>query len=108
MIAGSELLHEGPSVRDVRSLKRWLDAYRRWRDGYDAFIKAIGTFSSGGFTDELDRRQYEHYVGLFFQSGQWHAILLMLLEDVPEAERTRHLAELDGVLSDLSERIWRR
>ena len=108
IIAGSELLHEGPSVLDVRSLERWLDNYRRWRDGYDAFIKAAGTFSTGGFTDDFDRRQYEHYVGLFFQSGQWRAILLMLLEDVPEAERSRYLAEIDASLSDLRERMVRR
>ena len=52
--ADSELLYEGPSVLDVRSLKQWLDAYRRWRDGYDAFIKAADTLSSGGFADDFD------------------------------------------------------
>jgi hypothetical protein len=108
LIAGSELLHEGPSVLDVRSLERWVDDYRRWRDGYDAFDKAASTLSSGGFIDDFDRRQYEHYVGLFLQSGQWRAILLMLLEDITEADRSRYLAELDIALSDLRERMVRR
>ena len=108
IIAGSELLYEGPSVLDVRSLERWLEDYRRWRDGYDALIKAAGTLRSGDFADDFDRRQYEHYLGLFLQSGQWRAILLMLLEDVPEAERSRHLAELDGFLSHLRERMVAR
>lgn len=107
-MAGSELLHEGPSVLDVRSLKQWLDAYERWRAGYDAFVKTAGTLDSVGFTDDFDRRQYEHYTGLFFQSGQWRAILLMLLEDVSEAERSRYLAEIDGFLGDLRERMARR
>jgi hypothetical protein len=107
-IAGSELLYEGPSVLDVRSLKQWLDAYRRWRDGYDAFVKAAATLGGDGSTDEFDRRQYEHYTGLFFQSGQWHAILLMLLEGVSESERSRYLTELDGLLADLRERMIRQ
>ena len=108
IIAGSELLHEGPSVLDVRSLKRWLDAYGRWRGGCDAFIKAAGTLDGGGFADDFDRRQYEHYTALFLQSGQWRAILLMLLEDVSESERSRYLAELDGLLTGLRERMVRR
>jgi hypothetical protein len=105
VIAGSELLHEGPSVLDVRSLKQWLDAYERWRAGYDAYVKAAGTLSREGFKDDFDRRQYEHYTGLFIQSGQWHAILLMLLEDVSEPERSRYLAELDGNLASLRKRM---
>ena len=107
IIVGSELLHEGPSVLDVRSLKQWLDAYERWRDGYDAFVKAAGTLDGGGFTDDFDRRQYDHYAGLFFQSGQWRAILLLLLEDVPDSERSRYVAEIDGILADLRKRIAR-
>ena len=47
------------------------------------------------------RRQYEHYAGLFFQSGQWHAILLMLVEEVSEPERMRYLGEIDGFLEEL-------
>jgi hypothetical protein len=72
------------------------------------FIKAAGTFGGGGFTDDFDRRQYEHYTGLFFQSGQWHAILLMLLEDISESERSRYLAEIDGFLAGLRERMVKR
>jgi hypothetical protein len=107
VVAGSELLHEGPSVLDIRTLKQWLDAYERWRSGYDAFVKAARTLDSGGFIDDFDRRQYEHYTALFLQSGQWHAILLMLLENVPEAERSRYVAEIDGVLADLRKRFAR-
>jgi len=107
IIAGSELLHEVPSVLDIRTLKQWLDAYERWRAGYDAFAKAAGTLDSGGFTDDFDRRQHEHYAALFLQSGQWRAILLMLLEDVPESERFRYMAEIDGILADLRKKIAR-
>lgn len=108
IVAGSERLHEGPSVLDVRAFNEWLDAYERWRAGYDAFIKAVGTLSGVGFMDDFDRRQYEHYAGLFFQSGQWRAILLMLVEDVSDAERSRYLAEMDGFLDDLRDRIAKR
>lgn len=80
VLISSELIHEGPSIRDVRSLKCWLDVYRRWRSGYDEFIKSTGTISDGVFLDAFDRRQYEHYAGLLLQSGQWRAILLMLLD----------------------------
>ena len=104
-ITSSEFLHEGPSVLDIRTLKQWLDAYERWRAGYDAFARAAGTLDSSGFTDDFDRRQYEHYVALFLQSGQWHAILIKLLEDVPEPERSRYVADIDGVLADLRKRI---
>lgn len=105
LVAGSELLHEGPSVLDIRTLKQWLDAYERWRAGYDAFTKAAGTLESSGFTDDFDRRQHEHYAALFLQSGQWRAMLLMLLEDVPESERSQYVAEIDGILADLRKRI---
>ena len=105
LIASSELLYEGPSVLDVRSFERWLDTYKRWKDGYDAFIKAAGTVAGDEFTDEFDCRQHEHYAGLFLQSGQWHAMLLMLLEDVSEADRSRYLAEIDGSLVGLRKKI---
>jgi len=108
MITGSELLAEGPSVLEIRSLMQWLDTYRRWRDGYEAFLKAAVTLGRGEFTDEFDRRQYEQYTGLFFQSGQWRAILLILLENVPESERSRYLAEMDGFLADLRGRLAKR
>ena len=54
-------------------------------------------------------RQYQHYAGLFFQSGQWHAILLMLVEDedVSEPERSRYLGEMDGFLEELRGRMGR-
>jgi hypothetical protein len=107
VIAGSELLHEGPSVLDIRTLKQWLDAYERWRAGYGAFAKVAGTLDRGSFTDDFDRRQHEHYAALFLQSGQWRVILLMLLEDVPESERSRYVAEIDGILADLRLRIAR-
>lgn len=107
IVAGSEYLHEGPSVADIRTLKQWLDTYVRWRAGYDAFVKAAGTLESADFTDDFDRRQHEHYAALFLQSGQWRAILLMLLEDLPEAERSRYVAEIDGILVDLRRRIAR-
>lgn len=108
IIVSSEELHVGPSVLDIRSLKQWLDTYRRWRDGYEAFVKAADTLGGSGFTDDFDRRQYGHYTALFIQSGQWRAILLMLLEDVSEPERSRYLAELDGFLAGLRERLVRR
>lgn len=106
VVAGSELLHEGPSVLDIRTLKQWLDAYERWRAGYDAFVKAAGTLSGGGsFVDDFDRRQHEHYAALFLQSGQWRAILLLLLEGVPDSERDRYVQEIDRVLADLRKRM---
>ena len=107
IIAGSELLREGPTVLNIRTLKQWIDAYERWRAGYDVFAKAASTSDSAGFTDDFDRRQHEHYAALFLQSGQWHAILLMLLEDVPEPERSGYLDDIDGILADLRKRIVR-
>lgn len=105
LIAASEHLHEGPAVDHIRTLKQWIDEYERWRAGYDAFAKAAGTISSGGFTDDFDRRQCEHYAALLLQSGQWRAILLMLLEDVPASDRSQYVGELDGILADLRSRI---
>jgi hypothetical protein len=108
VIAGSECLHEGPSVVEVRTFKRWLDAYERWPGGFGEYLKAVGTLSgSDTFVDALDRRQHEHYTALFVQSGQWHAILLMLLKDFPASEESRYLAEIDGFLSDLRKRLER-
>jgi hypothetical protein len=105
-VASSEFLHEGPSVLDVRNLKQWLDPYERWNAGYIAFVKAERTIlDGGGFSDDFDRRQYDYYTALFFQSGEWLAILLMLLEDVSESDRSRYLAEIDSCLSDLRRRI---
>ena len=109
IVAGSELLYSGPSVLEVRSLKRWVDEYERWRAGYDEFIKAARTvLDGGGFTDDFDRRQFEHYAAMFLQSGQWRAILLLLLEDVSEPERSRYLTELDGLLAELREQMAKR
>jgi hypothetical protein len=108
VIAGSECLHEGPSIAEVRTFKRWLDAYERWRGGYDEYLKAVGTLSgSDTFVDDFDRRQCEHYTALFLQSGQWYAILLMLLKDVPGSEQSRYLAEIDRFLADLRKRLER-
>lgn len=108
VIAGSERLYGGPSVVEVRTFKGWLDAYDRWRGGYDEYLRAAGTLSgSDSFTDDFDRRQCEHYTALFVQSGQWHAILLMLLKDVPASEQSRYLAEIDGFLVDLRQRLER-
>lgn len=106
VVASSEYLHEGPSVDNVRTLKHWLDAYERWRSGYDAFVKAAGvSIGSVKLTDDFDRRQLEHYAALFLQSGQWHAILLMLLEDVSDSERSRYMTEIDLILVELRKRI---
>ena len=109
IIAGSEQLHEGPGVFEILTLNEWLRAFERWRAGYDAFLKAASSIGKGGFTDDFDRRQHEHYAGLFFQSGQWHAILLMLIEveDVSEPERERYLGEMDSFLEELRGRMER-
>jgi hypothetical protein len=105
-LASSECLHEGPSVLEVRTFKRWLDAYERWRGGYDEYLKAVRTLAgSDSFVDDFDRRQCEHYTALFIQSGQWRALLLMLLQDAAASERSRYLAEIDGFLADLRKRI---
>jgi hypothetical protein len=101
-LASSECLYEGPSVLEVRTFKRWLDAYERWRGGHDVYLMAI---NGDSLVDDFDRRQHEHYTALFIQSGQWHAILLMLLQDVPASEQSRCLAEIDGLLADLRKRL---
>jgi hypothetical protein len=105
VVVSSDHLHSGPSVLHVRTLKRWLEEYSRWRAGYDEFIRAERTLLDGGFTDDFDHRQFEHYAALFIQTGQWHAMLLALLEDAPEAERSRYLTEIDGFLADLRKKI---
>ena len=104
MIIGSELLDQGPSLTDIQSLGNWVDAYERWRSGYEAYLKAAANLN-GDATDEFEDRQYEHYTALFLQSGQWHAIFLLLLKNVPEEERAGYLAELDGFLAELRGRM---
>lgn len=107
VVVASDLLHEGPSVLDVRTLKRWLDEYSRWRAGYDEFLKVERTLLDGGFSDDFDHRHFEHYAALFLQTGQWHAILLGLLDDVPDSERSRYLTEIDGFLANLRKKLGR-
>lgn len=108
IVTDSEMLYRGPPILEVRSLKRWLDEYERCRAGYDEFIKAAQRGCGGGFTDDFDRRLFEHYAAMLLQSGQWRAILLMLLEDPSDAERSRYLSELDGLLAYLREQMVRR
>ncbi|HEY4414530.1 MAG TPA: hypothetical protein VGO57_02470 [Verrucomicrobiae bacterium] len=108
VIVSSECLYAEPSVLEVTTYKQWLDAYARWQVGYDAYRKAVDSMADGELGDDFERRLYAHYTGLFYQSGHWHAILLMLLKQVAETERSRHLAEMDGILAGLGEKIARQ
>jgi hypothetical protein len=106
IITSSQNLHSGPPISEIRTLAQWLDSYGRWRGCHDEFLKAEQTIPvDGKFIDEFDQRQHEHYAALFIQSAQWHAMLLMLLEEIDETERSRYLTELDGIMADLRKRI---
>ncbi len=108
IITSSENLPSGPHISEIRTLAQWLDAYGRWRGCHDEFLKAEQTIPvDGKLIDEFDKRQHEHYSALFLQSGQWHAVLLMLLEEITEAERSRYIAEIDGILAELRRNIAR-
>lgn len=106
IIVSSEELASGPSIGKIRNLAQWLDQHERWQAGYDELIKAEQTLAAtNGYTDDFDRRQHEHYAALLLQSGQWLAILLKLLKDLPEERQSRHLHDLDARLDTLRHRI---
>lgn len=104
-VVASESLHAGPSVQEVRTLKQWLSAYRNWRAGYLAFLKSTETAAHIDSIDQFDRRQLEHYAALLLQSGQWHAILLLLIEDVDDSDQSHYLSKIDKFLGRLREII---
>jgi hypothetical protein len=101
----SEMLYEGPSVDEARTFKKWLDSYSRLKSCYQDFIKAEKTEGDYRFKDDYERLLHEHYTALFLQSALWHAILLMLLESVSEADRTLYKSEIDDLSKDLRKRI---
>lgn len=105
VLVSSEHLYHGPSIGKIQTSDQWRDTYKRWRTGYDVFLKA-GTLPDAMIFDrDLDRRQYEHYAALLLQSGQWHAILLMLAEQIADVDRAQFVAEMDTILADLRRRI---
>jgi len=100
------LTEGGPSPPDVEKQDKWLRSYARWRVSYEGFVKNEQELESSALPqEETDRRHREAFVALYLHSGQWHAILLMLVKDVPEPERAKHLGEIDGTLVELRKRI---
>lgn len=108
IIVSSENLASSPYIGKIRNLDQWLDAHGRWQAGYDELVKAEQTLAStNGYTDDFDRRQHEHYAALLLQSGQWLAILLKLLKDLPEETQSRHLQDLEARLDTLRQSLER-
>lgn len=96
----------GPSPPDVEKLSNWLKSYARWQASYEAFVKNEQALESGRMLpDATDLRHRESFAALYLHSAQWHAILLMLVKDVSEAERAKKLADIDGILPELRRRI---
>lgn len=100
-------LSEGkPVPTDVDKLNNWLKSYERWRASYAAFVRNEQALEKSTLAqDEADRRNREYYVALLLQSAQWHAILLLLVKDVSDLERSKQLAEIDVALAELRKRI---
>jgi len=100
-------LAEGkPSPPDVNTLRKWLRSYARWQAGYQGLLEIEQDLEVRARSmDEVDRRHHEYFAALFMQSAQWHAILLMLVRDGSEPERSKHLAEIDRTLAELRRRI---
>lgn len=100
------LTEGGPSPPDVETLDNWLRSYARWQASYQGFVKNEQDLESSTLLqEETDRRHREAFVALYLHSGQWHAILLMLVRDVSEPERAKHLGDIDGALAELRKRI---
>jgi len=95
-----------PSPPEADTLKKWFRSYERWQKGYEGFLAIEQHLKSlAKPMDQSDRRHYESFAALLLQSGQWHAILLTMLKDTPEAQRAERLAEIDRTLADLRKRI---
>ncbi len=92
----------GPNPRDVYSFKSWSRSYARWWTSYEAYL---ANEHADLAQDETDKRHREFFAALYLQSAQWHAILLSLIKDAPEPERTKCLSELDGALAGLRQRF---
>ena len=92
----------GPNPQDVYVFKNWLRSYARWRTSYEAFAANEHAELA---QDETDQRHREFFAALYLKSAQWHAILLMLIKNVPEPERAKYLGELDGSLAGLRQRF---
>ena len=100
-------LAEGnPDPQDADTFKKWSKSYQRWQSAYAGFLEIERHLEQlSKATDERDRRHHEFFAALLLQSGQWHAILLMLLKDVAEGERAERLVGIDRDLLELRKRI---
>ena len=95
-----------PATPDADTLKKWRRSYERWQKAYEGFLAIEQHLKSlAKPMDESDRRNYESFAALLLHSGQWHAILLTMLKDVPEPQRVEHLAGIDRSLAELRTRI---
>lgn len=95
-----------PEPPHADTFTKWFKCYQRWQSAYAGFLEIERHLEEGSTAaDERDRRHHEFFAALLLQSAQWHAILLMLLKDVAEAERAERLAEIDQYLVELRKRI---
>jgi hypothetical protein len=97
------LVKGNPCPPDVEHLKQWLKSYSRWKAGYDGFLDIERSLELRG--RPVAQRTHEYFVALLLQSGQWHAALLLMVNDASQPERDRWLAELDAALAELRKRI---
>jgi hypothetical protein len=95
-----------PVPTDVDKLKKWLKSFARWKSGYEGFLEIERALERRGRPIEArDRRSYEYFAALLWQSGQWHATLLLPMNDVSEPERAQLLDEIDRALAELRKRL---
>jgi hypothetical protein len=95
-----------PTPPNADTLQKWVRSYDKWRMAYEGFLEIDQHLNSlSRLEDETDQRHREFYAAVLLQSGQWHVILLLMLKDIPEAERGERRTEIDRLLTDLRKRI---